>query len=181
MSWRSSPSSTPSTGSSVVNGYDATFGAARVRRANSEDLPAFGSPTRPTSASSRRRSSSHPASPASPRSAKRGAWRVGVVKRLFPRPPAAAARDEHALAVAQQLPATTRQIVVLAGAARRAFAPTPASAGATTSLATATATAQAHGPRARRHSHHERLAVGPVAQRAFPATAALLPGGAPCA
>ena len=72
-SWRSSPSSTPSTGEIVVNGYSATLGTARVRRASSEDLPAFGIPTRPTSASSLRRSSSQPSSPGRPRSAKRGA------------------------------------------------------------------------------------------------------------
>ena len=43
-SWRSSASIVPSTGSSVVNGYAATFGCARVIRASSEDLPAFGQP-----------------------------------------------------------------------------------------------------------------------------------------
>ena len=56
--------------------------------ANSEDLPAFGSPTSPTSASSFSRSSISPDSPSSPRSAKRGACRVEVAKRLLPWPPA---------------------------------------------------------------------------------------------
>ena len=86
-SWRSSDSSVPSTGSTVVNGYAATFGAARVNRRRSDDLPAFGWPTRPASASSLSRSSIHPDSPPSPRSAKRGAWRVELAKRLLPWPP----------------------------------------------------------------------------------------------
>ena len=46
-SWRSSASIVPSTGSSVVNGYAATFGCARVMRDSSEDLPAFGQPDEP--------------------------------------------------------------------------------------------------------------------------------------
>ena len=86
-SWRSSESSVPSTGSTVVNGYSATFGAARVSRRRSDDFPAFGWPTRPASASSLRRSSIQPDSPSSPRSAKRGAWRVELAKRLLPWPP----------------------------------------------------------------------------------------------
>ena len=50
-------------------------------------LPAFGRPTRPTSASSFRRSSSVASSPARPRSANRGACRVEVANRLLPPPP----------------------------------------------------------------------------------------------
>ena len=71
------------------------------QRASSEDLPAFGSPTSPTSASSLSCSSSRASSPGSPRSANRGAWRVGVAKRLLPRPPRAAARDHDAAARAR--------------------------------------------------------------------------------
>ena len=48
-------------------------------RLSSDDLPAFGSPTRPTSASSLRCSSTQPSSPARPRSANRGACRVGFL------------------------------------------------------------------------------------------------------
>ena len=58
-----------------------------MRRPSSEDLPALGRPTRPTSASSLSRRSIQPSSPGRPRSAKRGAWRVGVAKCLLPRPP----------------------------------------------------------------------------------------------
>src|SRR5205085_793837 len=72
----------------VVGGQLATFGDARVRRASSEDLPALGRPTSPTSASSLSLSSSQPCSPGRPRSAKRGACRVAVAKRLLPLPPA---------------------------------------------------------------------------------------------
>ena len=87
MSWRSSASIVPSTGTNVVNGYAATFGCARVIVASSEDLPALGSPTRPTSASSLSCSSTMPSSPGSPRSASRGACRVAVANVLLPRPP----------------------------------------------------------------------------------------------
>jgi hypothetical protein len=41
---------TPICGCSVVNGYAAVFGRAWVIRPMSEDLPALGKPTRPTSA-----------------------------------------------------------------------------------------------------------------------------------
>ena len=61
-------------------------------RASSEDLPAFGRPTSPASASSFRRSSIQPDSPRRPRSANRGACRVELAKRLLPCPPSAAAR-----------------------------------------------------------------------------------------
>ena len=55
-------------------------------------------------------SSTQPSSPGSPRSAKRGAWRVGVAKRLLPLPARPAARDGRALPVGEQLPAAPGQI-----------------------------------------------------------------------
>ena len=65
-------------------------------RRSSDDLPAFGKPTSAASASSFSRSSSHSSSPGSPVSAKRGACRVGVAKRLLPAAGRAAARDDDA-------------------------------------------------------------------------------------
>ena len=112
-SWRSSDSSVPSTGSTVVNGYAATFGAARVSRRRSDDLPAFGWPTRPASASSLRRSSIQPDSPSSPRSAKRGAWRVELAKRLLPWPPRPAGRHHGALAGLDEVVAAQLEAVDL--------------------------------------------------------------------
>src|SRR6266540_3827160 len=55
-------------------------------RRRSDDLPAFGKPTSAASASSLRRRSSLSSSPGRPVSAKRGVCRVGVAKRLLPRP-----------------------------------------------------------------------------------------------
>ena len=70
VSCRPSPASTvPSTGASVVNGYSATFGFAFEIRRRSDDLPAFGKPSSAASASSFRRSSYVPSSPACPTSA----------------------------------------------------------------------------------------------------------------
>jgi hypothetical protein len=40
----------PSCGASVVNGYGAIFGVARVNLCNNVDLPALGNPINPTSA-----------------------------------------------------------------------------------------------------------------------------------
>ena len=71
-------------------------------RAISDDLPAFGRPTRPASASSLSWSSTVPSSPGSPRSASRGACRVGPAKRLLPRPP------RPPLAMRTSWPGTTR-------------------------------------------------------------------------
>ena len=80
--------------------------AARVIRDSKEDLPALGSPTRPTSASSLSRSSIQRSSPGSPFSANRGACRVGVAKRLLPRPPA------PPRATTTRVPGTTRSWTV---------------------------------------------------------------------
>ena len=59
-------------------------------------MPAFGKPTSAASARSFSRSSSHSSSPGKPVSANRGACRVGVAKRLLPRPAKPAARDDRA-------------------------------------------------------------------------------------
>ena len=61
----------------------------RVRdaRDQSDDLPAFGSPTSAASASSFRCSSTSRSSPGGPTSAKRGTCRVDETKRALPRPP----------------------------------------------------------------------------------------------
>src|SRR5215472_14749827 len=56
-------------------------------RRSSVDLPAFGSPTRPTSARSLSERRSRRASPGRPGSAKSGAWRVAVANCALPRPP----------------------------------------------------------------------------------------------
>ena len=68
----------------------------------SDDLPALGSPTSPTSASSLRCSSTMPSSPSRPFSASRGAWRVGARE-----PPVAAPADAAAGDVTSW-PGTTR-------------------------------------------------------------------------
>ena len=57
---------TPSAGTSVVNGYAATRGRAAEMRRSSVDLPAFGRPTRPTSAISLSEKRSRRASPLRP-------------------------------------------------------------------------------------------------------------------
>ena len=72
-------------------------------RASSEDLPAFGSPTSPTSASSLRCSSTRPSSPGSPCSASRGAWRVGADELLVAAPAGAARGDRDLLAGAHEV------------------------------------------------------------------------------
>src|SRR5579862_368799 len=56
-------------------------------RRSSDDLPAFGRPTRAASASSLRCSSTSRSSPGSPTSANRGTCRVDETKRALPRPP----------------------------------------------------------------------------------------------
>ena len=101
-------SSVPSTGSSVVNGYAATFGCARVSRASSDDLPALGSPTRPTSASSLRCSSTRPSSPGRPFSASRGVCRTDDLKRRVAAAARAAARDRDLLAGPHEVVAAYR-------------------------------------------------------------------------
>ena len=110
----------------------------------------MGSPTSPTSASSLSRSSSQPSSPGRPRSAKRGAWRVGVAKRLLPLPPPPPRASVRALPSGEQLPAAPLQILLRSS--RRA----------------------AIDLGARRHAAIVRsvLAVGAVAQRALAVPAA---------
>ena len=56
----------------AVSGDKIPLGAALVTREISDDLPAFGNPTSPTSANNFSCSVSHPSSPDRPRSAKRG-------------------------------------------------------------------------------------------------------------
>ena len=60
---------TPGCGCSVVNGYAATSGSAREIARSSDGLPAFGKPTRPTSATNFSARRSVTASPAEPSSA----------------------------------------------------------------------------------------------------------------
>jgi len=67
-----------------VNGYSATFGRAFEIRVSSDDLPAFGRPTRAASARSFRRSSISRSSPGRPTSANRGVCRLGPSNCLFP-------------------------------------------------------------------------------------------------
>ena len=50
MSCSESTLKTPKFGIFVVNGYGAIFGRAFVKAVSKEDFPAFGKPTRPTSA-----------------------------------------------------------------------------------------------------------------------------------
>ena len=71
----------------MVNGYGAIFGRAAVSAASSVDLPAFGSPTRPTSAMRRSSSRSQRSAPGSPFWAWRGVRWVAVAKWTLPRPP----------------------------------------------------------------------------------------------
>ena len=78
---------TPSDGSSVVKWYSATFGRAAETAARSEDLPADGRPTSPTSAIILSSSTTSFSSPGIPDFAKRGICLVGVAKCLFPQPP----------------------------------------------------------------------------------------------
>src|SRR5581483_11073443 len=86
---RESPISiTPSSGTSVVKGYAPTLGCAAVSEASSDDLPAFGAPTRPTSAMSFRSRVTVSSSPFSPGSAWSGACRTELLKWTLPRPPA---------------------------------------------------------------------------------------------
>ena len=68
-----SAETTPRCGSSVVNGYAAIFGCAAEMREISVDFPAFGKPTRPTSASNFNSSRKWRSSPGRPSSCSRGA------------------------------------------------------------------------------------------------------------
>jgi len=68
-------------------GDDEFFGCAPETTDKNVDLPAFGMPTRPTSAISFRRSQTQRPSPGQPLSAWRGARLVEVLKRALPKPP----------------------------------------------------------------------------------------------
>ena len=89
----------------MVKGYAATFGCARVSRARSEDLPALGSPTRPTSARSFRCSSTAPSSPGTPALGEPGRLADGRLEARVAPPAAAAARDRDLLARADEVEA----------------------------------------------------------------------------
>mmetsp|Transcript_34882 Transcript_34882/g.115606 ORF Transcript_34882/g.115606 Transcript_34882/m.115606 type:complete len:327 (+) Transcript_34882:518-1498(+) len=78
---------TPKLGVTVVKAYGAIFGLAFVAAARREDLPALGTPTKPTSASSLSSSLSQRCPPGSPCSASRGVVSRAVLKAAFPRPP----------------------------------------------------------------------------------------------
>src|SRR5580658_2441927 len=78
---------TPIWGWSVVKGYAAILGCAFVIALVSEDLPALGNPTRPTSAIDLSTSRNSPCSPACPGLARFGARLVDVLKWVFPQPP----------------------------------------------------------------------------------------------
>jgi len=78
----------PSCGCSVVNGYSATCGVAREIAASSDDLPAFGKPTRPTSATVLSVSASVACSPGRPSSASLELCSRPDRSVTLPRPPA---------------------------------------------------------------------------------------------
>ena len=86
-SYSSGYSMTPICGWRVVKGYAATFGRALVMRVVSEDLPALGKPTRPTSAMLFSSSRNSPISPGSPGPVLRGARVTDDLKRVLPKPP----------------------------------------------------------------------------------------------
>ncbi len=71
----------------MVKAYEAILGLAAVIAESSVDLPAFGKPTSPTSASSFNSRIYHPSTPSSPGWANRGVCSVGVLKLLLPSPP----------------------------------------------------------------------------------------------
>src|SRR3954470_4577246 len=78
---------TPRFGTSVVNGWSAIFGRAADIAEISEDLPADGKPTRPTSATLLSSMTASNASPGSPSRANPGALRRGLASAALPRPP----------------------------------------------------------------------------------------------
>jgi len=85
--WPSPKETTPKLGVKVVKGYGAILGRAALMRDSNVDLPALGMPTRPTSAMTRSSRMTQRSSPGSPFSAKRGAWRTGVLNWALPRRP----------------------------------------------------------------------------------------------
>ena len=74
---------TPRCGSKVVKGYGAIFGLALENDARRVDLPAFGTPTMPTSAIKRNSKRNSRSVTGSPFSAIRGAWLRELVNREF--------------------------------------------------------------------------------------------------
>mmetsp|Transcript_31042 Transcript_31042/g.51461 ORF Transcript_31042/g.51461 Transcript_31042/m.51461 type:complete len:210 (+) Transcript_31042:71-700(+) len=77
----------PSCGWIVVNGYAATFGVAREIARSSDDLPAFGNPTSPTSAIILRDKSNVICSPGRPSSASLELCKRPERNDRLPRPP----------------------------------------------------------------------------------------------
>ena len=75
--------------------------------ARNVDLPAFGRPTRPTSAISFSRSQTSRSSPARPGLACRGARLTGPLKRVLPKPPLPPAASRSFAPIAQQVTAQT--------------------------------------------------------------------------
>ena len=113
-------------------------------------MPAFGSPTRPASASSFSRSSIQPDSPSSPRSAKRGAWRVELVKRLLPCPPAPPGGDDRPLARLDEVVAAALEALDLRAGRHRDDRVVAAGAVALVALAVAAAPGALVGREAQR-------------------------------
>src|SRR5438270_4389514 len=93
-------------------------GRAAVSAARRVDLPAFGSPTSPTSAISLSSSSIRRCWPGSPISPIRGAWRTEVAKRAFPRPP------RPARATTNRSPSMARSASTRSSSASRTTVPT---------------------------------------------------------
>ena len=79
------------------------------------DLPAFGRPAMPTSASSLRSRRSRTSSPRWPRWAIRGAWWTELANRVLPQPPAASPRDHELLRFARQVAEVRLGSVLLDG------------------------------------------------------------------
>ena len=112
----SSSSITPRFGSRVVKGYGAIFGRARVKAASSDDLPAFGRPTSPTSARSFSLRSSQRSSPGRPllgeaRRLPRRALEAGVAAAAV-----AAAGDDQLLALDREVADQAPSVVAHLGA-----------------------------------------------------------------
>ena len=80
-------SMTPIWGCRVVKGYAAVLGWAFVMAFVSDDFPALGKPTRPTSAIDLRTRRNTPCSPTWPGLARLGARFVDVLKWVLPQPP----------------------------------------------------------------------------------------------
>jgi hypothetical protein len=133
---------TPRCGVRVVNGHASTRGVAADSRRTSDDLPAEGKPTSPTSAMRRSSRRSIDSSTFSPRSANDGHAPEAVRERAVPPPTTATGGDDDAAAgversasaapsdVAHDRPERDADDAVLAARAGPALAaPVPAAAG----------------------------------------------------